>query len=156
MNISIIKRPDLVREIVNTVFDLDITENTRQRDYVEARAVYYKILRTHERMSLSRISGSLRRNHATVIHSLNTFEMMIKHNADLEAMYRKCLMLYFEETGKTHLDEYRELFYSPIHKENKLHKLCDRVPEELVDNVYIRLEAIVNMALLSLKNNGGQ
>ena len=34
----------IVKEIVEDYYKLDITTQTRQRPYIEARAIYYKLL----------------------------------------------------------------------------------------------------------------
>jgi chromosomal replication initiation ATPase DnaA len=52
----------------------DITINTRHRELVFARKIYYKILTLTTKMSYKSIGGTLGQHYATVIHSLNNFD----------------------------------------------------------------------------------
>lgn len=60
-----------IKQFVDDEFAIDIARNTRKREYVEARSLYYKLAKENTRLSLERIGGFIRRDHATVLHGLN-------------------------------------------------------------------------------------
>ena len=57
-------------DYTNIVFKLDIRNQTRKREYVEARAFYYELARKITIHSLAEIGKPLGKDHATVIHGL--------------------------------------------------------------------------------------
>jgi hypothetical protein len=77
----------LVKEIVEDYYKLKIDSKTRQRKYVEARAVYYKLLRENSRMSLQAIGNTMKRDHATVLHSLRQIKDWLEYDKELKRDY---------------------------------------------------------------------
>lgn len=79
-----------IKNFVDTEFDIDISENTRKREYVEARCLYYKLSKEFTKLSLKRIGAILHRNYATVLHSLNNvWDHAIVTNEDVYDAYYK-------------------------------------------------------------------
>jgi hypothetical protein len=58
----------IVRQIVEDYYKLDISKVTRRRPYIEARAIYYKLLRDNTHYSLSVIGKTMGKDHATVLY----------------------------------------------------------------------------------------
>lgn len=85
-----LKKLKEIKQYVNDLFDLDITENTRKRDYVDARAMYYELSRNLTKQSLDAIGSLVKRNHASVLHSLKNVVMFLDKKELTEAY------LYFE------------------------------------------------------------
>lgn len=77
----------LVKEIVEDYYKLKIDSKTRQRKYVEARAVYYKLLRENSRMSLQAIGKTMKRDHATVLHSLRQIKDWLEYDKEIKRDY---------------------------------------------------------------------
>ena len=77
----------LVKGLVEDYYQLRITSKTRKRKYVEARAIYYKLLRKNTRSSLHYIANTLGMNHATVIHGLNQLEDWLEYDKQLKTDY---------------------------------------------------------------------
>ena len=77
----------LVKEIVEDYYKLKIDSKTRQRKYVEARAVYYKLLRENSRMSLQAIGNTMNKDHATVLHSLRQIKDWLEYDKQLKRDY---------------------------------------------------------------------
>ncbi len=77
----------LVKEIVEDYYKLKIDSKTRQRKYIEARAVYYKLLRENSRMSLQAIGNTMKRDHATVLHSLRQIKDWLEYDKELKRDY---------------------------------------------------------------------
>lgn len=79
-----------IKNFVDSEFDIDIIKNTREREYVEARCLYYKLAKEHTKLSLKRIGGKLKRDHSTVLHALNNvWEHAIATNEDVYDSYYK-------------------------------------------------------------------
>ena len=78
-----------IREIIQEESGLcDIFNKSRKREYVDARRIFYHILRSYHFLGLSqigKISGN--RNHATVLHSLRDFEFLIKSEPYMKALF---------------------------------------------------------------------
>jgi hypothetical protein len=63
-----------IRDLVESEFGFDIGINSRQRKFVSARAVYYKLAHDKTNATITEISRSLDRHHATVLHGFKLFE----------------------------------------------------------------------------------
>ncbi|QDP57489.1 MAG: hypothetical protein Unbinned2072contig1001_3 [Prokaryotic dsDNA virus sp.] len=76
-----------IRDKVEKVFELDISDTTRQLKYIEARACYYQLCIDATAHSLTAIAKSIGKSHGTIIHALKEFPYMMKKNADLKLKY---------------------------------------------------------------------
>lgn len=107
---------------VNDVLNLDIKGNTRKVNYVYGRMIYYKILRSLE-YSYQAIADTLNKNHATVIHALNTFDDLVEYDDNLFNQYELVKKIYFSEEEshpyfhKSHSSLLNEAF--SLEKQNK-------------------------------------
>lgn len=59
---------NLIKEVIEQHFDIDIKKNTRIRKYVEARGIYFYLTRQYTRMSLSAIGKTMNKDHSTVLY----------------------------------------------------------------------------------------
>lgn len=91
-----------LKEIMNYVIDqtgLDIRENTRRREYVYARSLYFKLAREFTAISMRDIAESVDRDHATVIHSINNvFPLACSFNPRIRLEYER--YVNFKSTGQ--------------------------------------------------------
>ena len=76
---------------VETSIDLDNKKTLlcRDRDFVEARAIYYKLLREYTNMTYFKIGKTVNKNHATVLHAANNFDWWLKQDEGLLNVYTK-------------------------------------------------------------------
>ena len=72
-----------IAEVVNHYFGLDIRKNSRKREYVMAKSIYYYIARKYTKRSLMAIGREINRDHATVLHGLKLYEQDRKVLQDL-------------------------------------------------------------------------
>lgn len=87
-------------QIANEIIILskvNIFDNTRKREYVEARALLCYILRKHKKMTYREITeffceNNKSINHATIIHYIKNFESYIKFNRKLNQMMNIIVM----------------------------------------------------------------
>ena len=75
---------DKIKEIVEIETDSDLKVNSRQREIVYARSIYYKLCKTHTRATLSSIGKSVKKDHATVLHGLRLFDDVITKYEDAQ------------------------------------------------------------------------
>jgi len=78
-----------LKQIIKEITGADINQVSRKREIIEARAIYYKILKQiDKKKSLQSIGASVGKDHATVLHSLKNYDMFEKFNPTLK-LFRK-------------------------------------------------------------------
>lgn len=77
----------IVKEIVEDYYKLDITTQTRKRPYIEARAIYYKLLRDHTHYSLHAIGATMEKDHSTVLYFTRKAKDWLLYDKDFENDY---------------------------------------------------------------------
>ena len=80
------KMLEVIRKAVETVTSCDVVERTRQREYVQARSIFYRFARDNKQ-TLQAIGHFLERDHATVMHSLKKFEQDVEYDSVFRANY---------------------------------------------------------------------
>jgi|TARA_R100000479_G_C6343760_1_gene186340 chromosomal replication initiation ATPase DnaA len=60
---------DTLKHIIHTQLDVDIESPRRHKDIVEARFIFFDILRS-EKYGLAKIGASVGRDHASVLHGV--------------------------------------------------------------------------------------
>jgi hypothetical protein len=81
-----------LKKAIQEITGVDINEVTRKRETIEARAIYYKVLKQiDKKKSLKSIGASVGKDHATVLHSLKNYEMFEKFNPTLK-LFRKQIL----------------------------------------------------------------
>jgi len=108
-----------LKAIVEEVCDIDISFNSKERAYVNARAICYKILRDTEKMSYQFIGSQFRRHHATIMSSIKDFRYLIISDRQMERNYNKSLAIWNNES-----DDYQDL--TPL----EIKKLLKNLAEE--------------------------
>jgi hypothetical protein len=83
--------------IVSSVMKTDITKNTRVREAVEGRGIFYTIYRNLENTTLADIGALFDRDHATVLHGINSMKNFMELDPRLKAIHDKCVELYVSE-----------------------------------------------------------
>ncbi len=94
------KQAEKYKEIVERHTNLEINKTTRQFDYVFARSCYYYLCRKFGQMSFAKISETVKKNHATVMHSLKELPYIIKHDSVKSNIYNKII----KEAEKDHIE----------------------------------------------------
>jgi hypothetical protein len=81
-----------LKKAIQEITGVDINEVTRKRETIEARAIYYKVLKQiDKKKSLKAIGASVGKDHATVLHSLKNYDMFEQFNPTLK-LFRKQIM----------------------------------------------------------------
>lgn len=79
------------KELVEKHADLKISKDTRKFEYVFARSCYYYLCRTFSKMSYHKISATVNKNHATVMHGLKELPYIIKHDKKCNSLFQKIM-----------------------------------------------------------------
>ena len=78
---------DLLKNVVEEYYELDLTLNTRQRTHVEARAIYFRLLRDNTKMSLEAIGKTVNRDHASVLYANRKLKDWIQYDSKIKKEY---------------------------------------------------------------------
>tara|TARA_R100001460_G_scaffold56525_1_gene96199 strand:- start:3209 stop:3661 length:453 start_codon:yes stop_codon:yes gene_type:complete len=79
------------KEIVQRHLNIDIKNPSRKFEYIFARSCYYYLCRKFAKSSYAKISGSLNKNHATVMHGLKELPYILKQRKDLNETFNLIL-----------------------------------------------------------------
>lgn len=82
------------RAIVEKFYNIDLYTPTRIRVYVEARAMYFKLLRDNTKMTLNEIAKSVGKHHSSVLHNINQLEFDIDKIPQIRSKYSRLLSIY--------------------------------------------------------------
>lgn len=77
-----------IKEIINKYFELDISKKTRQREYIEARFIYFTLVKKYTGLSLAAIAETTNQNHATVLHGIRTLRNLMRQDKRLTFNYK--------------------------------------------------------------------
>ena len=157
------KNKDII-EKVSKEFGVDIKKRSRARIYVYGRTVYYKIARDMFNRTLSSIGKDVGTDHATVLHAIrNVFPTIVRFEPDVVKSYnRLCKEIDFEKgqietIPASHEEAKREVAnlryrLKLVEEENRrlvkvgnFEDLITRIPEDKVELVRLRLDAIIKM-----------
>ena len=117
-------KEEIKTKILNTiqkVTGVDITTKTRKYEFIEARMIYYKLLRDRG-YSLQEIGDTLDKNHATVLHGINVFNDIKDYDKDLMEKYSAAIQLLAGEKISKYVtaDEYAVEFAEWLLKDSDL------------------------------------
>ena len=81
---------------INLKLKVNIFEKSRERKYVDARALYCYVLRKDYKYTLQEIintfkENGLERNHATILHCVRMYEVAMKYNPKLQNIRNEIL-----------------------------------------------------------------
>lgn len=80
----------------------DFKSNSRKRTLVDARKYYFKYVKTHyPGISLIVLGRSINKDHATVLHSIKTFDSLYKTDRVFEQQYKSVVQFIDTMLSKT-------------------------------------------------------
>jgi hypothetical protein len=126
---------------LNALAGLDILDNSRQRQYIDARAVFCVIAYKYVGLTLSQVAQYFKdrgksSDHATILHAVKNYEIYSKYNSklnlwlsdiicntDLKVTSKKEIMIHkitqMNENNIDLLEKPIEIIYSKNIKENQ-------------------------------------
>lgn len=78
---------ELIKSAVEDYFRIKINKNTRKREFVEARAFYYRFARMYTKASMASIGELVNKDHACVINALNRLDGWMTYDKRILAYY---------------------------------------------------------------------
>jgi hypothetical protein len=152
-----------IKNLITIESGIDISDRSRERDVVEMRAVYYKILRDVHRLSLTRIARSIGYNHATVLYALNNYDAwsafsksmvtcynnvkeIISKDENQDSVYEDVMALRrrIEMLEMSNQELTRTIIKNLGGKRESIHKLLMDIPDEKLSKAYVRIDALIN------------
>ena len=119
------QRSTVLRQVIEDTLNVDITERTRQRHFVDARKIYAKILHK-DGDKITQIAKSIRMNHATIIHYLNDIDVLMMIEKDLRHDFEKIQYGYHNRLKNVYVTYLTrpelELEFIELQRENSLLK----------------------------------
>lgn len=113
---------------VNTLLGVNILDPGRGRRILDARAIYYHIMRNEFGKTLGNIGKHIGKDHATVLHSLKNFDVWIKLDTEFRNNYKRVL------------DIVREGDIPPVFDEEYIKKIQDENHFLMSENELLTLQ----------------
>ena len=135
------KTLDQIVTKINALAEIDILDNTRKREYIEARSVFCVIAYKYVGFNLSQVAQYFKdrgksSDHATVLHAVKNYEIYSRYNSnlnlwlsdiicntDLKVTSKKQIMIHkirqMNENNIDLLEKPIEIVYSKNIKENQ-------------------------------------
>jgi hypothetical protein len=112
-----------IKHFVEAELKINISRNTRKREYVYARAIFFKLCKEFSHQTLSKIGEFVGRDHASVIHGLYVFDIIALHKDSILNSYTKIRNEIFEETEddlrKYNRENYYKIKYEQLLEEHQ-------------------------------------
>lgn len=142
-------------EIIKEELGLDVTQESRKREIIEARALYFYLLkRLYPKRTLQSIGDTLNKNHATIIHSLKNYKMYEEYNSKLFDTKNLILHLFGEQPEEqSELMKFKKKVFDLENKPKPRYEIIENLYNLLVDTegteqhnlITLRLEAFYGM-----------
>jgi hypothetical protein len=87
-----------LRNIVNSVCEVNIMDNNRRQDIVDSRMIFSKILRDRG-YTFKIIGGYLRKDHSTIINLIKKSDTILAYDDYLMSRYIICKDTFYKEQG---------------------------------------------------------
>ena len=124
---------DKIKELVLQQTSINVDDTTRTREQVEARSLYYTLIKEiTPKTTLKQIGSSVNKNHATVIHGLNQWDMLVRYNPTLNKYKERILKLFDKEIDSTDIDLLRK----------KVNRLQGELIDLQIENERLRKELL--------------
>lgn len=131
-------------ELINQELAVDITQECRKRDIIEARALYfYVIKKLYPKRPLKSIGTVLGKDHTTVIHALKNFAMYEEYNPRIEELKNTILNITADAKKPTDINQLQILEFKRriFELENKL--LAERYRPRYENTITEQLENLL-------------
>lgn len=144
---------DSLKAIVDRIFDVNIMKKNRERDLVDARMIYAKILRDRG-YTFKSIAVSLKKDHTTVMHYVTSVGTFLMQDSRLLQRYIDCKKEFFidkEEFVVNRLTE-KELGERIEELTSKIDSLLLERDEIMdIQKKYARFERIIDLLNENIK-----
>jgi len=168
----VVNKAELLKYVIREHLKKEVNEVGRDRLLIEARFIYFYILRQDEQMVYQKIGDTVNMNHASVLHGCEKVKFWLETDHQFRDKYLMVLASYNREVYGIAKEKETNELRDKLNKEreektkltkpekqakrlgdvyDKLHLLIDKTPEEKADDLLTRVEAIYNMMQMDLK-----
>ena len=144
-----------LKKVIQEITGVDINEVSRKREIIEARAIYYKILKQIDKnKTLKSIGASVGKDHATVLHSLNNYDMFEQFNPTLKLFRKQILQRLNYASGEQILDMSKEQLIDSLQLD--IMKLTDEIAnlQETINKPRNNYNIVNNIQQLLIETEG--
>ena len=168
----VLNKAELLKHIIKEHLKKDVNRVNRDRLLIEARFIYFYILREEEQMVYQKIGDTVDMNHASVLHGCVKVKFWLETDHEFRDKYLMVLASYNREVHGIEKEAETNNLRDKLNKEreektkltepekqtkrlgttyDRLHLLIDKTPEEKAKDLLTRVEAIYNMMQMDLK-----
>jgi hypothetical protein len=159
---------DILRDITQEVCKVDPLKNNRTREVVYARMIMYKVLQQFHRYSYTAIGRMFKKNHATILYSINQFNNIVKSEDWVKIRYHTVVSEYTREISLQNeaiSDVYlkNKLLESQLSSQRRVIRECKEIsdiigdlPEDKVEQITDKLRMLVEVAKQEIKPRNQQ
>jgi hypothetical protein len=168
----VVNKAELLKYVIREHLKKEVNQVGRERLLIEARFIYFYILRQEEQMVFQKIGDTVNMNHASVLHGCEKVKFWLETDHQFRDKYLMVLASYNREVYGIAKEKETNELRDKLNKEreektkltkpekqakrlgdvyDKLHLLIDKTPEEKADDLLTRVEAIYNMMQMDLK-----
>ena len=130
---------ETIKTTVETITNQKIDKESRDRDLVYARAVYFKLAKQHTRHTLLKIGAVVGRHHASVIHGIKIFDDIItRYESEYYKIYLDIDKNIRRTTGEKYNNPmlyYRDKYAQTLIKARDLQRENIQLRKQLINNL---------------------
>lgn len=156
---------ETLQKVIESRLDIKLKKNTRKKEYIFARALFYALAYDGKRFTYTTIGKYMGKDHATVLHSIkNVFPQIMFHNK-YKSVYDELSLIVGdgidEKTLITHQDGIYNLYQEMQKKDDIIQDLSlklilaekanNRVSEVLKDLTPEETETLLDKMILTSK-----
>ena len=160
MNSNKILQTEEIKAYIENCLGINLSNRTRKRNYVYARALYFKLCKEYTKLSLADIGSSVDMDHASVLHAINNvFPCVVQYDAHLKDLYDDYRFSHKHDVESI-FENYSRLLRENIDLRNEIKgvkesegllerrfvDLYNEIPKQKMNDVYDKLDTIVKVA----------
>jgi DNA-binding protein H-NS len=115
--------------IIESLTGTDPTVNSRNREFITARIIAYKILRDNEEWTFAQAGSLFGKDHATARHGYISFDYLRHQDTMLDYYYKKTLEIYQDKEQVIEQLEKSQLHEKLLEKEGEINGLKSYIEE---------------------------
>lgn len=154
---------DTLRDITQQHCKADPMKETREREYVYARMIMYKVLKKFHKHTYTKIGKMFKKNHATILSAINKFDNIFEQDEWLRDRFHSVLNDYTREISLQNdaiSDVYlkNKILESKLRAQRKLVRQCkeisdiiDDLPKDKVEQITQKLAFLAEAAKQEIK-----
>jgi len=135
---------EILKQIVNETFMIDIVNNSRKVSYVDGRKVYCILMRELG-FGYEHIGKTINKDHSTIVHYVKSAFYLIEYDKMFKYMYNACKKKYLSKDLSVQIKSDNEVHLALIELEEKLEK-------QIVDKKNQLLQFIEHLEKYEKKN----